>query len=134
MTGMRNGGKPGTRDYVSSGSNYGPVIELSAPGISIESTSLAGGYETGGSGTSYAAPHVVGVAALLLAVGADASDVRGILQDTAEDLGDPGLDEYFGYGLVDAQAAVSSVPGAPPRHTLSPRGKLSITWGKLKSR
>ena len=128
-TGLRNTGPPSTRNYFYPDSNYGPAIELSAPAVSIESAG-------NGSGTSYATPHVVGVAALLMAAGANASAVRGILHDTAEDLGDSGWDEYFGHGLVDAQAAVlAATPGeASPRYTPSPRSKRSVTWGDLKSK
>ena len=129
---MRTGGKKSDRgDFVSSSSHYGPAVELSAPGVGIKSTALGGGYGSGG-GTSYACAHVAGVAALLVAAGVD--DVKETLLSTAEDLGDPGLDEYFGYGLVDAEAALAGSSTAPPRHTLSPKGKLSIVWGKLKSR
>jgi len=39
----------------------------------------------------------------------------------------------YGAGLVDAQNAVLGTTLAPSRYTLSPRGKLSVTWGKLKS-
>lgn len=127
-TGMRTGGKKSDRgDYFASFSHYGPAIELSAPGAGIKSTARSGGYGSG-SGTSYSCAHVAGVAALLLAAGV--SDVKGTLLSTAEDLGDPGPDEYFGHGLVDAEAAVPDFLMAP----LSPKGKLSITWGKLKNR
>ena len=64
-------------------------------------------------GTSMAAPHVSGVAALLLAHGnADTPDeVRAALQDTADDLGVPGRDNTYGWGLVNAYAALQWTAG-----------------------
>lgn len=60
-------------------------------------------------GTSAACPQVAGVAALLLQVNPNLTEaqVRIILQETARDLGEPGFDDNYGYGLVDAYAAVS---------------------------
>lgn len=89
-------------------------VELMAPGVVINSTTADGEYALL-SGTSQAAPHVAAVAALLLAgrqVDANLDgvinnrDVRLRLQQTAVDLGDAGRDELYGFGLVDAQAAV----------------------------
>lgn len=59
-------------------------------------------------GTSAACPQVSGVAALMLSVRPDLTEtqVRTILQNTARDLGTPGFDDTYGYGLVDANAAV----------------------------
>jgi subtilisin family serine protease len=59
------------------------------------------------SGTSMASPHVAGAAALVWAAHPTwtHSQVRQRLRDTAEDLGSGGRDRYFGYGLVDAEAA-----------------------------
>ena len=89
-------------------SNYGNEIELAAPGVSIYSTLPKGkyGYK---SGTSMACPHVSGVAALILAIYPTYTNdqVRQKLWNTAEDLGAPGWDIYYGYGLVDAEAAVA---------------------------
>ncbi len=131
-TGMRTGGKKNDRgDYVASSSHFGPAIDLSAPGVGIKSTHIGGGYGSG-SGTSYACAHVAGVAALLVGAGVD--NVKARLIVTAEDLGDDGRDDYFGNGLVNADAAVPSPSTAPSLYTLSPEGKLSITWGEIKNR
>ncbi|MGD9975807.1 MAG: S8 family peptidase [Desulfatirhabdiaceae bacterium] len=60
-------------------------------------------------GTSMSTPHVSGVAALVLSKHPYYSpdDVRNVLQSTAVDLGSPGYDTTYGWGLVDAAAAVS---------------------------
>ncbi|MBI2627034.1 MAG: S8 family serine peptidase [Parcubacteria group bacterium] len=103
-------------------SSTGPAVELSAPGVSINSTQLGGGYVEF-SGTSMASPHVAGVAALVIAAGiADSNgnglindEIRQVLNDTAEDLGDTGRDNKYGWGLVSAAAAVAAVgPVEPP--------------------
>ena len=65
-----------------------------------------------------ASPHVAGVAALLISNGSATApdDVRMALQSTAEDLGPAGKDDTYGYGLVDAAAALNWNSGAvlPP--------------------
>lgn len=59
-------------------------------------------------GTSMATPHVSGVVALMLSANPNLTpaQVRQILQDTAEDLGPPGRDNVFGFGLIRADRAV----------------------------
>ena len=95
-------------------SSTGPDVELSAPGVSINSTVPGGGYASW-NGTSMASPHVAGVAALVMAAGeTSAAAVRQILRDTAKDIGAGGKDNHYGYGLVQALAAVSSVTPPPP--------------------
>ncbi len=105
-------------DSVYWGSAIGPEIELAAPGLMVNSTVRAGEYGLL-SGTSQAAPHVTGVAALLMAAGVDDLngdgffdhlDVRLNLQETALDLGKSRWDPVFGYGLVQASADAPQAP------------------------
>ncbi len=118
----------GERVYYSNG---GPELELVAPGGSsrddtgdgksdgvLQETfrqylgfswfSFGWGYYYA-QGTSMASPHVAGVAALIRSLHPDwgAEEVRLALTDTATDLGTAGRDDQYGYGLVDAAAAVA---------------------------
>ncbi len=88
-------------------SNYGANLAVSAPGSSIYSTLMGGGYGYK-SGTSMATPHVAGLAALVwsYAPSLTSSQIRDILQNTADDLGPPGWDQYYGYGRINASRAL----------------------------
>ena len=108
-------------DAIADFSSIGPAVELAAPGVNIQSTYRNGSYAVG-SGTSMACPHVTGVAALIwsnpeLGI-TTAAEVRNRLQTTAEDLGAAGRDIYFGYGLVDAQAAAEANSEPPVLTTI----------------
>ena len=86
----------------------GDELELLAEGVITGSVSVTADLYQYYSGTSMATPHVSGVAALIFAaqgMNISAAEVRDILIDSAEDLGDPGWDNIFGYGLVDVNAA-----------------------------
>ncbi len=87
----------------------GPEVELCAPGVEVLSTIPQGGYGTK-SGTSMACPHVSGAAALAIGShrwpreGPPANvAIRRLLAWTADNLGVPGRDDEFGFGLVDAE-------------------------------
>ena len=71
------------------------------------------GYEAWG-GTSMAAPHVSGVAALIWSAYPKLSNVeiREAMDSTALDLGDPGRDVYYGFGLVQAYDALQYLSGS----------------------
>jgi subtilisin family serine protease len=62
-------------------------------------------------GTSQAAPHVSGVAALLVARGVRGQAAASRILSTATDLGAPGQDPEYGAGLVDARAAAAGLGG-----------------------
>lgn len=92
---------PGVASY----SNYGPEIDVTAPGSLIYSTLVDDkfGYM---SGTSMAAPHVSGLAGLMLSEGIRARDVRSLLQDTAIKLGNDDYSESYGYGMINSYKSV----------------------------
>ena len=93
-------------------SSEGAEVELAAPGVDIRSTWNDGAYNTI-SGTSMASPHAAGAAALVFSVATDINgngsvndEVRATLVATADDLGIAGRDNFYGYGLTDAEEAV----------------------------
>jgi thermitase len=97
--------------------SFGDWAELGAPGVSILSTMPGNYYDLKG-GTSMACPHVAGLAALIWSQFPKASRdwIRAQLRFTADDLGEPGFDVYYGYGRINAKKAVEQVP---PEHDLA---------------
>ena len=89
---------------------------VSAPGQGVATTSIndgCTGYENFW-GTSAATPHISGTVALMLQANPDLDhfDAKRILIETAVDLGDPGWDNDFGAGRIDAVAAVEAAADA----------------------
>ncbi|MDR3364532.1 MAG: S8 family serine peptidase [Clostridiales Family XIII bacterium] len=97
-----------TDAIASSYSSFNMNKDIAAPGTGIYSTIPGSAYDYK-SGTSMAAPYVAAVAALVWAArpSLTRNQVEGILYSTATDLGASGKDQYFGNGLVNAQAAVA---------------------------
>jgi serine protease len=101
-------------------SNYGPWIDIVAPGYDVSSTALAAGpvdaYEDG-YGTSFSSPLVAGVAALVRAKHPTWSPglVAAELERTARDAGPRGIDDSYGHGLLDAYAALGGAKAPPLR-------------------
>ncbi len=106
-------------DNLASFSNFGPSLDLVAPGVNILSTKLGGDYGNGFSGTSFAAPFVSAGAALLLSQnpGRDPDAVRSLLIVSADDLGTQGWDAWFGAGRLNIFRALSPEPNAAVRIT-----------------
>jgi len=104
-----------------SSSSYGDYIDVSAPGDSIRTTSDGGIYRTV-SGTSFSSPIAAGVAALILGTNSTLtpSDVESILESTTDDLGSGGWDPYFGFGSVNAAAAVQAALDTIPQDSQAP--------------
>jgi hypothetical protein len=96
------------QDKRASFSNPGPQIEVAAPGENIYSTQLGSGYGSS-SGTSFAAPYVGALAAMIRGVnsGLSAPEVRQLIIDTSEDIESPGFDNLTGWGRINAFDAVS---------------------------
>jgi serine protease len=121
-------------EEMTSYSNYGAGLDLAAPGGDLSVDQNSDGYADGVlqqtfarnrpkdfgyyfyQGTSMAAAHVSGAAALVVSSGiSDPQSVRDTLEDTAKDKGPAGWDGKYGFGIVDAFAAINYA--AP---TLSP--------------
>ncbi|MBI3631627.1 MAG: S8 family serine peptidase, partial [Candidatus Staskawiczbacteria bacterium] len=96
-------------NVVTSWSSKGKSLELVAPGVTILSSVIGGGYESW-SGTSMATPHVSAVIALMKQKNSALTpdQVTSKLNSTATDLGKIGYDNSYGYGLVNALSAVNA--------------------------
>jgi subtilisin family serine protease len=102
-------------DQIASWSSRGPEVDLAAPGVNIYSTYKGSTYKTL-SGTSMAAPHVTGAAALVIDTkrcdldsdgNCTPAEVQQRLEQTAIDLGDSGKDNLYGAGLVNVYQALT---------------------------
>lgn len=135
-------------------SNRGSSLDIVAPGGDMTVDQDGDGYKDGilaeteigqgsfayswGSGTSFAAPQVSALIAMLIANGVtDGNDVRDAITLTATDLGTPGFDTTFGSGEINPTEALKyKAPPSIPAVELSPvssarigKGmRFSITW------
>ncbi len=119
-------------DVRASFSNYGTYVDLVAPGAGIYTTT-PGGY-TSANGTSFSSPIAAGVAALIFAANPSLTpdECQSDLLSTCVDLGDPGEDNVYGHGRVDAAAAVAAALGGtvtPPNQPPTAVAAASPTTG-----
>ena len=105
------------RDELAPYSNYGPGLDIAAPGGycysnttpegCIYSASMAGGYEWM-NGTSMSSPQVAGVLAIVASkTGLRGAALRARVEGSADDLGTAGYDTRFGAGRLNAYRAVT---------------------------
>ena len=135
-------------DVIAGFSNHGPVTwqavatfndypwppgllkpDVSAPGVGVNSTTMGGGYSGNTwDGTSMAAPHAAGLAALLLDKDPALTpyELKYIIEETALDLGTGGPDNVFGWGRIRAVNAVGLTIN-PAAYDLSVTG-TSAVW------
>ncbi len=106
-------------DNKSGFSNFGPPVDVAAPGSGVRSTRNGGSYGTS-SGTSFASPIAAGVGAMIFAAnpGLHPTDVQEILSLGADDLGPAGEDDSFGAGRVNTFNSVQIALGFTPRAPL----------------
>jgi subtilisin family serine protease len=99
---------PGSGVTLWSGGLTGPYTVLTAPAVDLLAAKPGGYWQV--QGTSFAAPLVAGVAALIRArwPGMDAANVVNRLISTADDLGPAGRDPLYGYGEVDPVRALTA--------------------------
>ncbi len=115
----------------SSFSTYASTVDISAPG-SLVRTTVSGGKYTSTSGTSFAAPHVTGAAAILKGIKPDItqSEFEMLVEYTSDELGDMGHDSYYGFGLLNIYEMVAVAKGerlgaATP---LFDSGRLTVSY------
>jgi hypothetical protein len=96
-------------------------VAVAAPGTAIWTTNRSGSYSQW-QGTSFASPVTAGVVALMMSANPALSNaqIESLLFSTALDLGVAGRDSYFGYGRVQAAAAVNAAAAATVSDTQAP--------------
>ncbi|MDD5258569.1 MAG: S8 family serine peptidase [bacterium] len=137
-------------DVRASFSNYGPNVDVTAPGVDILSlkakgtdmcrteVNIVGGEYYRASGTSMATPFVSGLAALIIASDRSLTnlEIEAKIIASCEDLGSSGKDDYYGYGRINAAQAMVLGKGEQVRvtdfnviDTPSDDGdSLDVTW------
>jgi subtilisin family serine protease len=118
-------------DAKASWSSYGSFVALSAPGAGIWTTSRGGSYQAW-NGTSFSSPLSAGLAAAMMAAGPNLSgdNIEQLMYATAVDLGAAGRDPLFGYGRIDAAAAVTAAANTiAVTDTLAPSAAINAPLG-----
>ncbi|MGD2017914.1 MAG: S8 family serine peptidase [Planctomycetota bacterium] len=100
-------------DSLASFSNRGPLVDLTAPGAGIRTTSSSGNSSYSNvSGTSFACPMVAGLCGLIWSRNPNLTpqEVEDVLRMSCDDLGTPGVDDTFGFGRINSDLAMQMTP------------------------
>ena len=113
-------------DTKASFSSFGPAVDVSAPGVFVASTYRDNTYYAM-SGTSMATPHVAGLAALIRSLHPEftIAEVETAIKATAQDLGNPGWDKYFGHGRIQPPLALVWEPPDITAPVATPGGPIA---------
>ncbi len=107
-------------DNKASFSNYGNIIDVTAPGVDIFTTTRSNNSSySSASGTSLSTPLVSGLVALIWSTDVEMTpwEVQDILFQGCTDIGDPGEDEIFGHGRIDVEGSMNLITGLPVEFT-----------------
>jgi subtilisin family serine protease len=133
MTGNRNDnvlvvGASDQNDLIASFSNRGSLVDFVAPGVAIYTTSNAGDTSYAAvSGTSFACPITAGLCGLIWSRNPTLTpaEVESIIRGSCKDLGAAGLDDIYGYGRIDVNAAILATP-PNSGDTVAPEAPVSL--------
>jgi subtilisin family serine protease len=108
----------------------GPYVDLAAPGVNVW-TAASQGSGALRTGTSYAVPFVSAAAGLLLASHPewDTKAIQARLEESARDLGEPGRDPTFGFGLIQ-MAGLCTQPSEAPTVTTAHEPPSALPFGE----
>lgn len=124
-----------SNDAKASWSSYGNWVDIAAPGVSILTTTKGGGYGSV-SGTSFSSPIAAGVAALVISANPNLTpdQIETVIENSADKVAGVNFHPYFGYGRVNASAAVQlalntkvSDTEAPVVNIFSPRTGSTVS-------
>lgn len=122
--------------YRSDFSNYNNYVDVVAPGEDILTTNNQNWYSYA-SGTSFSAPHVAGIAALIKSVKPDLTTnmFMDLIKTTSGDYGTYGYDIYYGYGLIDAASMLNKLfkptqPTGLNAQLSNDESSITLNWNK----
>lgn len=112
-------------DLKTTWSSYGSFVSISAPGQDIWTTTRGGGYQAWW-GTSLASPVVAGVVGLMMSARPAMANTQleSLLYASSQDLGTAGRDIYYGWGRVNAAAAVQAAATSTIADTQAPSATI----------